>query len=106
VSCEWVWLFFSDSRIFEEKTGNQKETAMSTVTQENSGSSKLSDLQISLLRLFDQELNQQQTLEVRMLLMDYFDQKLQAELDDVTARKDYSEADYHRMLRDDNFPAD
>ncbi len=78
---------------------------MTTATQENPGLSKLTDLQISLLRLFDQELDKQQTLEVRMLLMDYFDQKLQAELDEVAVRKEYTEADYHRMLRDDNFPA-
>jgi len=79
---------------------------MTTATQDNSGLSKLSDLQISILRLIDQGLDQHETLEVRKLLMDYFDQKLQAELEEVTARKEYSEADYRRMLREDNFPAE
>ncbi|MBU1821221.1 MAG: hypothetical protein KKG00_06890 [Bacteroidetes bacterium] len=79
---------------------------MTTATQDNSGLSKLSDLQISILRLIDQGLDQHETLEVRKLLMDYFDQKLQAELEEVTARKEYSEADYRRMLREDNFQAE
>lgn len=64
---------------------------------------KLNDLQISLLRLFDQKIDTTHTLEVRQLLMDYFDQKLRVELDQVVAQKGYTEADYRRMLRDDSF---
>lgn len=78
--------------------------ALSTQTQHNEPeSTKLNELQISMLRLFDQKIDKTLTLEVRQLLMDYFDQKLRTELDQVTAQKGYTEADYRRMLQDDSF---
>ena len=76
---------------------------MPTATAENSDSTKLNSLQISLLRLFEQKLDQRQMLEVRKLLMDYFDKKLQVELEEVTTRKGYTEDDYRKMLRDDKY---
>ena len=77
---------------------------LSTQTQpKESELTNLNELQISILRLFDQKIDKTLTLEVRQLLMDYFDQKLQAELDQVTAQKGYTEADYRRMLQDDSF---
>ena len=76
---------------------------MSASADKISETTKLNSLQISLLRLFDQQLDTTQTLEVRGLLMAYFDQKLQAELNDVVAQKGYTEADYRQMLDDDNF---
>lgn len=76
---------------------------MSTVISENSESTKLNSLQISLLRLFEQKLDQSDTLEVHKMLMDYFDHKLQAELEEVTARKGYTEDDYRKMLSDDTY---
>ena len=63
----------------------------------------MNDLQISILRLFDQKIDDALSLEVRQLLMDYFDQKLRAELNHVTAQKGYTEADYRKMLTDDTF---
>lgn len=65
--------------------------------------SSLNSLQISLLRLFDQKLNETYTLELRQLMMDFFDQKLQTELSEVTARKGYTADDYRKMLHDDTF---
>ena len=65
---------------------------------------KFNDLQISLLRLFSQKISVQETLEVRQLLMNYFDQQLKTELDVVLETKNYTEADFERMLNDDNFP--
>jgi hypothetical protein len=76
---------------------------MTTIVQKKERVQKLNDLQISLLRLFDQKINQTHTLEVRKLLMDYFDRKLQEELNDVVIQKCYREADYRKMLDDDNF---
>lgn len=64
---------------------------------------KLNDMQISMLRLFDQNLSELETLEVRRILMDFFDQRLKAELDNVLSKKSYSEDDYIKMLSDDNF---
>ncbi len=82
------------------------ETDMTPTTQEKPSFSKLSDLQISLLRIFEQKLDQEQTLEVRKLLMDYFDRKLQVELEEVSVQKGYTETDYRRMLRDDAYAAE
>ena len=67
------------------------------------GNSKLSDIQISMLRLFDQGISETDTLKLRRILMDYFDKELQSELEKVLEKKQYSEDDYHKMLSDDNF---
>ena len=67
------------------------------------GNSGLSDIQISMLRLFDQGISETDTLKLRRILMDYFDKELQSELEKVLEKKQYSEDDYHKMLSDDNF---
>ena len=76
---------------------------MTSIQQKGSETTKLNDIQISLLRLFDQKMDETLTLEVRQVLMNYFDQKLQAELDQVTRQREYTEADYRKMLEDDTF---
>ena len=63
-----------------------------------SNSPKLNSLQISLLRLFSQNIPDNQTLEIRKLMMNYFDIQLKAELEKVIEEKDYTEEDYHQML--------
>jgi len=67
------------------------------------GNGKLSDMQISILRLFEQGISESEELEVRRMLMDYFDHGLQKELEEVLDKKKYSTQDYHKMLTDDNF---
>jgi len=67
------------------------------------GNSGLSDIQISMLRLFDQGISETDTLKLRRILMDYFDKELQSELEKVLEKKQHSEDDYHKMLSDDNF---
>ena len=74
------------------------------MTSKNAYPGKLTDLQISVLRLFDQGLDQQQTLEVRRLLMNYFSIQLKNEVSRVVEEKGYTEDDFRRMLADDNFP--
>lgn len=76
---------------------------MTSIQQKGSETTKLNDIQISLLRLFDQKMDETLTLEVRQVLMNYFEQKLQSELDQVTRQKGYTEADYRKMLEDDTF---
>jgi hypothetical protein len=73
------------------------------VSSQQKQNGPLSDIQLSLLRLFDQNLSESDTLEVRKMLMNYFDQELQDELDSVLKEKQYSEEDYRKMLSDDNF---
>ncbi|CAG5004788.1 hypothetical protein DYBT9275_03448 [Dyadobacter sp. CECT 9275] len=76
---------------------------MISTKKESSPHNRLNDVQISLLRLFDQNISEQETLEVRKLLMDYFDRALQEELKEVSKQKKYSEQDYYKMLSDDKF---
>ncbi|WP_233848497.1 hypothetical protein [Dyadobacter sp. CY326] len=60
-------------------------------------------MQISLLRLFDQGISESEELELRKMLLNYFDHGLQKELDQVLEQKQYVTQDYHTMLSDDNF---
>jgi len=76
---------------------------MVEIKQIPGGNSRLSDIQISMLRLFDQGISETDTLKLRKILMDYFDKELQSELEKVLEKKQYSEDDYHKMLSDDNF---
>jgi hypothetical protein len=63
-----------------------------------SNSPRLNSLQISLLRLFSQNISDDQTLEIRKLMMNYFDVQLKAELDTVIKQKGYTTDDFHQML--------
>ncbi|MDQ6479150.1 hypothetical protein [Dyadobacter sp. LHD-138] len=67
------------------------------------GTEKLNDMQISMLRLFDQNMSEVETLEVRKILMDYFDNRLQNERNQVLKEKQYSNEDFDKMLSDDKF---
>jgi hypothetical protein len=63
-------------------------------------SHKLNSLQLSLLRLFGQNINENQTLEIRKILIDYFDSQLKSELETVIKQKGYTESDFQRMLKE------
>ena len=59
---------------------------------------KLNDVQISLLRLFNREMSEQEISEVRQLLTTHYDEKLQAELEYVITERSYTQTDYDRLL--------
>ena len=63
-----------------------------------SNSPRLNSLQISLLRLFSQNISDDQTLEIRKMMMNYFDVQLKAELEKVVEEKGYTEDDFRQML--------
>lgn len=63
-----------------------------------SNSPRLNSLQISLLRLFSQNISDNQTLEIRKLMMNYFDVQLKAELETIIEQKGYTEDDFRQML--------
>lgn len=67
-------------------------------TENISNQNRLNSLQISILRLFSQDLEEQQTLEIRKILLDYFDLQLQKELEVVIEEKGYTTEDYYQML--------
>ncbi len=73
------------------------------ITSQQKLGGSLNDIQISLLRLFRQDMTESETLEVRKILMHHFKQNLQKELDLILKEKPYSEEDFHKMLSDDNF---
>jgi hypothetical protein len=52
------------------------------------------------LRLFGQNIDETQTLEIKKILMDYFDGQLKSELESVIKEKGYSESDFQRMLKE------
>ncbi len=59
---------------------------------------KLNDVQILLLRMFNRNMTEQETAEVKKLLLNYYDEKLATELDEVVAEKQYTQQDYDTML--------
>ena len=67
-------------------------------TESISNSPRLNSLQISLLRLFSQNISDNHTLEIRKLMMNYFDVQLKTELEKVVEEKGYTEDDFHQML--------
>ena len=65
-------------------------------------SHKLNDVQVSLLQMFNRDMTEQETADVKRLLMRYYDEKLQAEIDRVETEKGYTAAHYDAMLNTDN----
>ena len=63
---------------------------------------KLNDVQVSLLRMFSRDMTEQEITEVKRLLMSYYDEKLQVEIERVETEKGYISADYDAMLNGDN----
>ena len=63
---------------------------------------KLNDMQITLLRMFNRDMTEQETAEVRKLLLDYYDEKLALELDKQIVDKKYTQEDYNTMLNCQN----
>ena len=63
---------------------------------------KLNDVQISLLRMFNRNMTDQELSEVKQLLMAYYDEKLQTELDRVIGEKGYIQPDFDKMLNQQN----
>jgi hypothetical protein len=63
---------------------------------------KLNDMQITLLRMFNRDMTDQEVTEVRKLILDYYDEKLNAELTSVIAQKKYTQQDFNEILNRQN----
>ncbi|CAN5678124.1 hypothetical protein BH09BAC4_BH09BAC4_15530 [soil metagenome] len=63
---------------------------------------KLNDVQITLLRMFNRDMTEREISEVRKLILDYYDEKLDAELNKVVAEKGYNKEDYNTILNNQN----
>ena len=59
---------------------------------------KLNSLQLSLLRLFDRGMSDEDTLEIRRLLVTHLSKKLQEEVQRIDEERGYTAEDYERML--------
>lgn len=61
---------------------------------------KLTSLQVSLLRLFERGLSDEETLELRQIMVAHLSQRLQAEVERVNEERGYTAADVEAMLND------
>ena len=61
---------------------------------------KLNGLQISLLRLFERGMSDEEVLELRRVLVAHMSQKLVEEVERVNEERGYTAADVEAMLND------
>lgn len=61
---------------------------------------KLNALQVSLLRLFDRGMSDEEVLELRRVLVAHLSQKMLAEVEQMDAERGYTAEDYERMLNE------
>ncbi|MBC8081741.1 MAG: hypothetical protein H7Z21_00895 [Hymenobacter sp.] len=59
---------------------------------------KLNSLQISLLRLFERGMSDEEVLEIRELVVAHMSQKMLAEVERIDTERGYTAEDYERML--------
>jgi len=58
---------------------------------------ELNPLQVSLLRLFNRPMSEQETLELKRLLVKHYSKLLKAEVNGVVAEKGYKKQDFENM---------
>ena len=59
---------------------------------------KLNSLQISLLRLFERGMSDEDTLELRRVIVAHLSKKMLAEVERIDDERGYTAGDYERML--------
>ena len=59
---------------------------------------KLNGLQISLLRLFERGMSDEEVLELQRVLVAHMSQKMLAEVERIDSERGYTAEDYERML--------
>ncbi len=62
----------------------------------------LNPLQISLLRLFNRPMPENEVLELKRLLVNHFSESLDLELKKVVEEKGYTQEDIDRLLNDND----
>ena len=61
---------------------------------------RLNSLQISLLRLFERGMSEEDTLELQRIIVAHLSQKMLAEVERVNEERGYTAADVEDMLND------
>ena len=59
---------------------------------------ELNPIQVSLLRLFNRPMSDNETEELKKLLLNYYSDRLEDEVTKVIAEKGYSQKDFDNML--------
>jgi hypothetical protein len=59
---------------------------------------ELSPIQVSLLRLFNRPMSDNETEELKKLLLNYYSDRLEQEVTKVIEEKGYSQKDFDNML--------
>ncbi|MFI5136660.1 MAG: hypothetical protein ACHQIM_02455 [Sphingobacteriales bacterium] len=63
---------------------------------------ELNPLQVSLLRLFKRPMSEEETLELKRLLVKHYSKLLKEEVTKVVAEKGYTRQDFDNMLNAEN----
>ncbi len=63
---------------------------------------ELNPIQVSLLRLFNRPMSEMETLELKKLMVNYYDEQLNDELNKVIGEKGYTQKDFDDMLNADS----
>jgi hypothetical protein len=63
-------------------------------------SEKLTDAQLALIHLFNKPMSEEDMAELRTLLVQFLNKKLQQEVDKVFTEKQYSETQFDTWLND------
>ena len=59
---------------------------------------KLNSIQVSLLRLFERGMSDEDTLELRRVIVAHLSQKMLAEVERIDNERGYTAEDYERLL--------
>ncbi len=65
-------------------------------------SSSLNPVQQSLLRLFSRPMTEEETLELKRILVQHFGSQLREELKKVSNQKGYADNDFEKMLNNES----
>lgn len=71
-----------------------KHNAMSVMQSESSSSTKLNPVQLHLLELFSKDMTEQELLDIKALLVQYYSRKVDEELDLIWEKRNYSEESF------------
>jgi hypothetical protein len=62
----------------------------------------LNSLQVSLLRLFNRPMKDEEILTLKRILVKHYSSQLKEELERVVEEKGYTQADFDKMLNEDS----
>lgn len=64
----------------------------------NTSINMLNDVQLTLLKLFSRQMSEAEQLDIKEMLLNYYDNALQRELQSVIQEKGYTKQDFENVL--------